>query len=268
MRTTQTKIRPRLRVAEPAPQHSACAGISEPVGHPATAEDAMPPLRLLARLPEVALPPDQAKLSLRLDWLKRLDWQQVRRIKLDPNWVAGGVLSLVLLLLLIITFNRSSKPAVESPSTDEAPAWNTAGKTPPSSVSPKPGFGAPINASTVAPNERSPVNAGPYVTDDTDSNHTPGGNNVPFASDSSVRRLAAETSEPATTSLEGIYYPRTRFEAVAAQPVIANQTAGQPIYGSEIRTAQRDVIAPYHPPSHSAPPQSGQAHFEGIIQRP
>jgi hypothetical protein len=259
MSTTQTKIRPRVRAAELAPIYSASAGIPEPAGQPASADDSMPPLRLLARLPEVSLPSDKSKLSLNLDWLKRLDWQQVRRIKLDPNWVAGGVLSLVLVLLLVITFNRSSKPAAELPSTDEAPAWNTAGKTPQSSISPAPGTEGPISASTAVPNQS---------YGDTTLNQTPGGNVSPYASDPAVRRLAVEASGAATNSLEGIYYPRTPHAAIASQPAIAHQTAGQPFDGDEIRTAQRDVIPPYQPPVYSAPPPSGQAHFEGIITRP
>ena len=269
MRTAQTKIRPRPRVAEPALRYSDSPGIPEPVEQRATVEDAMPPLRLLARLPEVSVPADQPKISLPLDWLKRLDWQQVRRIKLDPNWVAGGVLSLVLVLLLVITFNRSSKPTVESPSTDEAPAWNTAGKAPASNLTSDPVGGAPINASTVAPTPASAMDAGSYASGNTSVNQSPVGNNAPPSGDAVVRRLAAETSGPATASLEGIYYPRTPHDAITAQPVVANQNAGQQFTGNEILTARRDVMPPYQPPVQSAPLQPGQAHFEGgIVTRP
>jgi hypothetical protein len=254
MKTTPTKIRPRLRVAEAAPRYNDSLGIPQTVDQPATVEDATPPLRVLARLPEVTLPADQSKISLPLDWLKNLDWQHVRRIKLDPNWVAGGVLSLVLVLLLVITFNRNSKSAAEPPSTDEAPAWNTAGKTP-SNLSPETGLAPP-----------SAVDVGPYVTGNTASNQTQGGHNASSSTDAAVRQFAAQNASSATTSLDGISYPRTPYPEVATQPVIVHQNAGQQF--PEVRTAQRDLLPRYQPAVQGTSPPSDQARLEGIITRP
>ncbi len=257
MSTTQTKIRPRIRTAEPQPLHSRSDDIGQKTVESKSPDDSMPPLRLLARLPEVSVPLEKSKLSWRLDWLPRLDWQQVRRIKLDPNWVAGGVLSLVLVLLLIITFNRSSKQSAEPTTADEAPTWSTAGKSHQSPLSPAPDSGAPVSASTATPYVAPGINSSPV------------GNIAPSARDNEVRRLAAETSGPATDSLEGIYYPSTGYGEVAIHPAVSNRVAEQPQYGGEIRTAHRDAIQPYQPAGQSAPPSLGQARFDGdIITRP
>ena len=267
MSTSQIKIRPRIRIAEPQRLYSPASDIHPQTDETASPEDSVPPLRVLARLPEVAVAADKSKLSLSLDWLPRLDWQQVRRIKLDPNWVAGGVLSLVLVLLLIITFNRNSKQSAEPTSTDEAPAWSTAGKSPQSNVSPVPGAGAPVSASTTAPHT-TPGDAADSMLSDSTQNQAPVGNIAPAVNDTDVRRLAAETSQPATDSLDGIYYPNTGYREVTGHPAISNLAVDQPLHGAAIRTAHRDSIQPYQAPQQTAP-SSGQARFDGdIITRP
>jgi hypothetical protein len=241
-------------MAQPQPLYSRSDDIGQETVKSTPPDDSMPPLRLLARLPEVAVPANKSKFALRLAWLQRLDWQQVRRIKLDPNWVAGGVLSLVLVLLLTITFNRSSRQSADPTPADEAPTWSTAGKSPQSSRSPVPEDGAPLSASAAA----SPGNT-----------TLPVDNVAPPTSESEVRRLAAETSGPATDSLEGIYYPNTGYGEITIHPAISNQIADQPRYGGELRTAHRDAIQPYQAPQPTAPPPSGQARFDGdIITQP
>jgi hypothetical protein len=267
MSTSQTKIRPRIRIAEPQRLYSPASDNHGQTDEAVSPEDSMPPLRVLARLPEVAVAADKSKLSLRLDWLQRLDWQLVRRIKLDPNWVAGGVLSLVLVLLLIITFNRNSKQSAEPTSTDEAPAWSTAGKSPQSTSSPMPGAGAAVSAATTATQTTSRNAADPLLSDSM-QHQSPAGNIAPAVKDAEVRRLAAETSQPATDSLDGIYYPNTGYLEVTGHPAMSNAAVDQPFNGGEIRTAHRDSIQPYQATQQSAPP-SGQARLDGdIITRP
>jgi hypothetical protein len=242
----QSKIRPRVRSAEMPRQQKIAVHSAQHITQSSAGEESGPPLPVLARLPDVSLPPERSRLSLGMDWLKRIDWQQVRRIKLDPNWVAGGVLSLVLLLLLVITFNRSDKTAVEPTTDTNAPAWSTAGKSTQSPAAPT-GVAAPLDASASAPQSFLADSAAPAAT---------GGN-------------TAAAPAPESQLLYGVYYPRTPYDAVVASPFVANGPGVQPYYGNEIRTAQRDPAVPVPPSTEFGSSPSNQARFEGgIIPRP
>ncbi len=265
MNTTQSKIRPRVRDPEKARTEGITDGISKPVAQSTADVDSPAPLPVLARLPEVSLPSDQGKLSLPLDWLKRLDWQQVRRVKLDPNWVAGGVLSLVLLLLLVITFNRGAKTGVETEANTDAPAWSTAGKT---SQSPNasPGDATPVGASGSAANTSLVANTPPVMTSGAVANQSVNAGPGTYAGEPAAQTPYAGPQSP---SLEGIYYPQTPYASIAPQPVVNHAPAGQSHYGNEIRTAQRDVGAVHQTPAYVGPTPASQARFEGgIITRP
>jgi hypothetical protein len=222
---------------------------------------------MLARLPEVTQPTDLSKLTVGLDWLKRIDWQQVRRIKLDPNWVAGGVLSLVLLLLLVITFNRSGKAPVEPAVNNDAPAWTTAGKTAPTAGSPVSTAGdvAPGGAASIASGVASEAKMTSTAAGTTPANSIAPADQASNSAAQAPNQYAAATSP----SLEGIYYPVTPYPAIGAQPVVASAPAGAPPYDSGIRTAQRDVTAAPQASGYVGAPPASQARFEGgIITRP
>jgi hypothetical protein len=268
MKTTQPKIRPRMRdmgiVAQP---HGNPEPSTRPAGRAAADGQDMPPLPMLARLPEVTQPTDPSKLTVGLDWLKRLDWQQVRRIKFDPNWVAGGVLSLVLLLLLVITFNRSGKEPVEPDSTRDAPTWTTAGKNAPTTGSPVSTAGdvAPGGAAGIASGAAAEAKMASTGADTTPANSIAPADQASHLAVQSPNQYAAATSP----SLDGIYYPVTPYPAIAAQPVVGSAPAGAPPYDSGIRTAQRDVTAAPQASGYVGAPPASQARFEGgIITRP
>jgi hypothetical protein len=227
-------------------------------------------LPVLARLPEVSPPADRARLALQLDWLKKLDWKRVRQVNLDPNWVAGGVLALVLLLLLVITLNRSPKPEVDAAAQSEAPSWNAAGKAvAPTTLSATPNI-APASPSSILPQSAiSPPPASGMSGPPNQANAAPTSS---YSGDPGIPSQAPSSSQ-GQFSLEGIFYPVTPYAApvaVAAQPPI-DHTAGQPngsVYGRELRTAQRDLTVPHHPQEQTGSPQNGRAHLQGIISQP
>ena len=117
MSTARTMIRPRTRPQSPQPGGGALSTTESNAALAPNANDKSS-LPILIRLPEVAIP-HSTKLALRLDWLAKLDWNHIRRVKLDPNWVAGGLLGLVLFLLIMITLNRGSKPDPNTPAQNE-----------------------------------------------------------------------------------------------------------------------------------------------------
>jgi hypothetical protein len=231
-----------------------------------------PGLTVLARLPEVSPASNRARLSEQLEWLKKLDWKRIRQMNLDPNWVAGGVLALVLVLLLVITLNRSSKPAPNAAAEAEAPSWN-GGKSAaaPTTLSATP-IVATANPTTVVPgsvtNSAAPAPAAGSV------GPIQGGSQQGSSYGSQpVAATQGLSSAQGQFSLEGVFYPRTPHAAPAGpatHPIdhALNQPAGSSVYGRELRTAQRDVVAPHHAPMQPAVPQTGRAQFEGIISQP
>jgi hypothetical protein len=272
MNTERTRIRPRIRTAEPAPHNTLPP--EEAVEKHSVSDDDLPGLQVLARLPEVAVPSDRTRLPLQLDWLKKLDWKRVRQVNLDPNWVAGGVLALVLLLLLVITLNRSPKPAADAAAESQAPSWNAGGKAAaPTTLSATHNIAAasPSNA----PTNGAPVNTAPATGIVNAPTGVPPGPS--YAVQPTVSSNAAAGPQ-GQFSLEGVFYPVTPFAppvGIAAQPSLdhaVNQPNGS-VYGRELRTAHRDVHVPHQPhvqpaAPQSAAPQSGRAQFEGIISQP
>jgi len=250
MSTARTMIRPRTR-GESLQPRTASFSTDESIAIQAPHADDESPLPVLMRLPEVAIP-SSAKLSLRLDWLAKLDWNRIRRVKLDPNWVAGGLLGLVLFLLIMITLNRSSKPDPNTSAPNEAPSWNAG------NLKPSPTSAAGVSASTSA------HGMGP-VTDRTDT--------------SNGQTLGAGMSQTAASnaqqySLEGISYPQTPHDMPAGMALEARTqiTYGQPTgesgFDNGIRTAQRDTLVPRAVQAPTNPAHPGHAQFEGYITKP
>jgi hypothetical protein len=223
-------------------------------------------LPVLARLPETSPTRGSMSWTQRVDWLKRLDWNHVRRIRPDPNWIAGGVLSLVLVLLLIITLHRSSKPDA-STSESTAPTWT--GSEPHSTsrdipdakataststaVSNVPGFSSGASPTVSATNPRS-VNSGI----DPRSNAAAG-----------AQQPLSRNANTDSFSLEGVYYPQTPYAApvvVPASAAMPNQQANFGPMAGEIRTAQRDTSFGRAAPQGGF--QSARPQFDGIITQP
>jgi hypothetical protein len=244
-------IRPRTRPPSPQPGGSALS-TTESNAVLAPKADDKSSLPILIRLPEVAIP-HSAKLALRLDWLAKLDWNHIRRVKLDPNWVAGGLLGLVLFLLIMITLNRGSKPDPNSPAQNDAPSWNAGNSK-----------SSPASAA-----EASAAN-GPF---------TPAAEpNTQFAANASVAQpnggIAPAHTDAGQAPLDGILYPQTPYPPLAGveAPSQARVDYGsppvQPDVQNGIHTALRDTSASraFQSPSNSA--YGGHAHFDGGITKP
>ena len=118
MSTSQSAIRPRSRAAgreveqpkdsQTQPhvrvERQTVGGPRQPVQSPL----------VLARLPEVVESPVPKPPSLKLSWVLNFRWQDgLRRlVHMDPNYLAGGVLALVVFVLVMITMrNRDGASA-------------------------------------------------------------------------------------------------------------------------------------------------------------
>lgn len=274
MNTERARIRPRARGAETVPR--TMSPPAEPLAQKAISSDEPAGLPLLARLPEVSPPANRARLSEQLDWLKKLDWKRIRQMNLDPNWVAGGVLALVLVLLLVITLNRSPKPEPNTAAEAEAPSWN-GGKSAaaPTTLSPSPNVAA--NSASVVPGIAVPGSAN-HSAAPAPAAGSAGPIQGVTQQGSSYATQPAITTQPVASSqgqfsLEGVFYPRTPHAApagLATHPIdhAVNQPGASSVYGRELRTAQRDVVAPHHSTMQPAIPQAGRAQLEGIISQP
>jgi hypothetical protein len=266
MTAIRTTIRPRTRTAEALTPSDLTAANTAGNPQPLPNQD-KPSFPVLARLPDVSLAAEKGKLAIRLDWLTQLDWKKMRRLKLDPNWVAGGVLSLVMILLVVITLNRGSKPAADSPGEQEAASWQDAQAHEPA------GQGSSIGESALTKQPvGSPLNSGQFASPG--ASGLSGGQNTGVAPSQPV-------ADAIRSSLEGIYYPRTPHAAPDSNvfPAAAQATAHPAApgdYDNGIRTAQRDPFvsrAPqpssiqpaYVQPAHS---QAGHAQFDGFITQP
>jgi hypothetical protein len=245
----------------------------EPAAPSAIAGDELPGLVVLARLPEVATSRNPARLSPQLDWLKKLDLKQIRQLNLDPNWVAGGVLALVLLLLLVITLNRSPKPAANTAAENDAPSWNAGAKaTAPTTLTATPN-GATTSSPNFVPGAVIPGSvagsAPPTSAIDGAGQIQPGIQNQPSYSSQPVAESQPAASPQGQFSLEGVFYPRTPYPApVAYSPGQAVNQPAASSFGQEVRTAQRDVRAPHYAPAQPNSAQPGRAQLEGIISQP
>jgi hypothetical protein len=103
----------------------------------------------------------------------------------------------------------------------------------------------------------------------TTGNHAHNGEVSPSTSELAEGQHAAESSDSAIVSLEGIQYPRTPYAEFVIPPAMANAVADQPSNRDELRFAKRDVVTPHQTPVYSSPPPSGHARFDGdIITRP
>jgi hypothetical protein len=269
MNTERTRIRPRMRGAEAASPRAMPP--DEPAVQKTVSGDELPGLILLAQLPEVSTSSNLTLLAEQIDWLKKLDWKRVRQLKFDPNWVAGGVLALVLVLLLIITLNRTPKPATETAIQKEAPSWKDQQKTaPPTTLTATPNV-ATANPTGVAPGGIIPGGVTPNSAAAASSVAATG------LVQGGIQQSPSSPSQPVVSSpitenpqgqfsLEGVYYPRTPYPAPVEGPIgqAENQAAGASVHGRELRTAHRDVSMPHH----ANAPQPGRAQLEGIISQP
>jgi hypothetical protein len=257
----------------PEASHRMAEPSEEPAASPAISGDELPGLVVLARLPEVSNSRNPARLSQQLNWLKKLDLKQIRQLNLDPNWVAGGVLALVLLLLLVITMNRSPKPAANTAAESDAPSWNAgATNTAPTTLTATPNGAAPSSPNFVpgavipgsvaggAPPTSAIAGAGqiqPVIQNQASNSSQPVAASQPAA------------STQGQFSLEGVFYPRTNYPAPVAHSL--GQAVNQPAassFGQEVRTAQRDVRAPHYAPAHPTSAQPDRAQLQGIISQP
>jgi hypothetical protein len=214
---------------------------------------------VLARLPEVVEPPAAKPLSLNLSWVLNFRWQDgLRRlVQMDPNYLAGGVLALVVFVLVMITMrNRDGVSAAVTLSNDAIAATSPAQATPvvePAAVAERP------IAGPTALNESQPVA-------DMPGRHAA---IQPVAETASQRAdVAASVQDP----LAGIYYPRTPFEApagmsfehVAGKPVAAFAAINSQSPTDGMRTAMTNPIGQRESqPSQSEP----VARLDGIITR-
>jgi hypothetical protein len=274
MNSQRSKIRPRSRGAEAAAPVRAPS--EEADVQPAMSGDELPGLTVLARLPEVSAS-SRTLLADQLDWLKKLDWKRLRPMKLDPNWVAGGVLALVLFLLLIITLNRTPKPAPEAAVQNEAPTWKDGNKAQaPTTLTATPNVAMANPAATPGGATQGAAVPGSVA----DSSRPASALQDGARPGSSTASQSLAGSQPfagsqGQLSLEGVFYPRTPYAeptpaGVATQPIdqAVNQPPAASVYGRELRTAQRDVSMPHHAPLQTNSPQSGRAQLEGIISQP
>jgi hypothetical protein len=257
MITSHTKVRPRVR--QPVARAQPVESPSMPQS-PDNNDRGLPPLTVLARLPEVEVADKPSSTATRLQWLHRFEWKGRHRLRLDPNWVAGSVLGVVLVLLLIITLNRSPKNNDQTPTPTDAPAWNAGNVTPPNPA------GSPIEhvsldgnkpASVEAAQSREPMMAANPT--ETSLNGTTYRANI----DSPVTPVTSGPTTPAS-ALDGIAYPQTPFPPIGGPASAVSATGSPPAgYGGEIRTAQRDGARFGHPE-----PQYRGARFDGTITQP
>jgi hypothetical protein len=260
---TARRIRPRSRAATPTTTSDAATPAALLGEQPAPVETLPHGIRLLARLPEVA--PDKGGLWMeRLEWLKRLDWNQVRRMRPDANWIAGGVLSLVLVLLLIITLHRGAKPAASSPET-AAPAWTVS--DPRTSLHDGPNAKSTSGTLTTADNELGSSTSAPVIANTAEQSSITKGMAAQPTAGSIAPAGAPENG--GNLSLEGIYYPQTPYAApivMPTSPATPNQQANAGTTPGEIRTAQRDTSL-----GRTGAPvgfQSARPRLDGTISRP
>jgi hypothetical protein len=263
MPTSQSAIRPRNRAVGREVEHPKdnqpqphVRGDRQPSGVPR--QPVQPPI-VLARLPEVVEPPNAKPLTLKLSWVLNFRWQDgLRRlVQMDPNYLAGGVLALVVFVLVMITMrNRDGASAAVTVSNDAIAA------APPAQA-------MPVAESTAQPlqqqRDSTPIQESQQLA------QAPTHTNWPQTARDAAATYAAEPA-PAQHPLSGIYYPRTpydapagvSFEHVAGKPVaaFAAVNAGGPAEG--VRTAMRNANGQREPqPSQTEP----VARLDGIITR-
>jgi hypothetical protein len=209
-----------------------------------------------------------------LEWLTHLDWKRLRRIKMDPNWVAGGVLCILLFLLLLITVNRGVKTGATTEEAD-APTWKSAASTIPSPSESVPATAHSLNATAAPADTQVHGESPPMTAGNSNAAVSPNLAAVESKATSNASSANTESGNRTQQPLAGIYYPRTPFPAPAIgaeRSTIAPQSAHAAArsYGEELRTAQRDGLAPHAGARSTAPTQApvGRAQFEGIITKP
>ena len=257
MTAGQSAIRPRSRVAIPLtalPEDSQTQrdvrgdeGANDERGSKSTSQSP----RVLARLPEIAAAPVGKPISLELSWVLNFRWQdRLRRlVQMEPNYLAGGVLALVVFVLVMITMrNRDGASA--------AVAGNAM------AVTSAPAQATPVAEPTVATMQQT-LELAAVETPQVVAQREAAG---PVAESYETRTIAPETVHD---PLAGIYYPRTpfdtpagvSFEQVAGKPVAAFAAvgpAGQSGVAMRDRTEQREPQ-----PTQSEP----VARLDGIITR-
>ncbi len=266
MSTTPSAIRPRSRAGTRGKEQPKD---SQPRPHvrvePARSENREPRTTapsppVLARLPEIAERPKAKPISLNLNWLLNFQWQRRLRqlVQMEPNYLAGGVLALVVFLLVMITMrNRDGTATVAA-----APAGAVAATpipTPPATVAQAALPESKAKSDSVASVTHQPVTA----------SHVPAS---PVAAEAGVTETVAAT--PNQDPLAGIYYPRTQFgppagvafEQVPAQSVAAFAAVNASAPADGLRTALRERIEPGTP--HATNTQPGVARLDGTITRP
>jgi hypothetical protein len=210
---------------------------------------------ILARLPEVTEAPIGNPISLKLSWVLNFRWQDgLRRlVQMEPNYLAGGVLALVVFLLVMITMrNRDGASA--------AVAGDALATAPQATVPAEPPVAAVKQQSDSANlKEAAPIAQTPVYADAA----------VPRADSAEVRSIAPA---PVQDPLAGIYYPRTQFaapagvsfEQVAGKPVAAFAAVTSPFPTGEVHTPMRERIEQHQQPAPQADPV---ARLDGIITR-
>jgi hypothetical protein len=264
MTTSQSTIRPRTRLemhgveqAKDKQTQPYVRGEGLPGGNSGSRQTLQSPV-VLARLPELVDAPIGKPLSLKLTWVLNFRWQdQLRRlVQMEPNYLAGGVLALVVFLLVMITMrNRdgvSAAVADSSMAAAAAPAQATpAAETSIAALQQQPDSTA-VNASQVVAETRFHADAAAPAVD--------------------TAATRVNTPAPALDPLAGIYYPRTPFDAPAG--VSFEQVAGKPVAAfaavsaagpaDGVRTALRDRSEQRDP---QAPQTEPVARLDGIITR-
>jgi hypothetical protein len=275
MSTARKPIRPRLRTG--VEQTSGEVTIKSELAANIVVQNEKSSLPVLARIPQVSTKSDRTKLSMRLDWLARLDWKRMRHIKMDPSWVAGGVLCVVLFLLLLITINRSSKTG-ETREESDAPTWKSAASTVTLQSAANTATTHSLHASVAQAETLTQGAAQPNA--DFSPAAVPANRAV-----ADTKGMSIAPSQPAGTAegnavqptLAGIYYPRTPYPAPAIglvqtrAPSPGNFVAQPREYVEHIRTAQRDGYAPHAAATRApvpSPPVVGGAQLDGIITKP
>jgi hypothetical protein len=265
MTTSQSTIRPRPRVemhgveqAKDKQTQPHVRGKGLPGGNSGSRQTSQSPA-VLARLPELVDAPIGKPLSLKLSWVLNFRWQdRLRRlVQMEPNYLAGGVLALVVFLLVMITMrNRDTASAAIADSATAptaAPVQATpAAETSIAALQPQQPDSTAVNASQVVAQARVHAEAAAPVVD-TAATHV-------------------NTPAPAQDPLAGIYYPRTPFDAPAG--VSFEQVAGKPVAAfaavsaagpaDGVRTALRDRSEQRDP---QAPQTEPVARLDGIITR-
>ncbi len=265
MSTTPSAIRPRSRAGS---RGKAQPKDSQPRAHvrvePVQAGNREPKPKapsppVLARLPEITAQPTAKPISLNLNWLLNFQWQRrLRRlVQMEPNYLAGGVLALVVFLLVMITMRNRDGTA-------------TAAAAPASAMAATPIPTQPATVALAESKDKSDSVAS-VTPQPATASHVPAN---PVATE--VIAGVAETiaSTPAQDPLAGIYYPRTQFgplagvafEQVAGQSVAAFAAANSSAPADGVRTALRDRIEPGTP--HATHTEPGVARLDGTIIRP